>query len=181
MKKQQKKSKKNKNKFKEFMHTLKPILIFSFIINLILLSYIYYLTNTQHTYIFAGTDDYLNIKSGVINMNYKLNLLEGNKIEYIYKDDYKIKELRIGYYVKKDDNLKEIISYNEEYEDSVSLKETINNLNTLNAWENGKSNNLFNKEIKKNIETNLYIILEAKTKDNENIVDQLQLEVSKLN
>ena len=178
MKKKQQ-TKKNKNKFKEFMHTLKPILIFSFIINLILIGYIYYLKNVHHTYLFTGSDDYLSLKSGVASISYDVNLFEGNGLEYIYEKDYEVIDLKIGYYVMNNDKLEEIVTYHEEYEEAVSLKNSINDLNTFNAWDN--ANKIFNNVIKDNIETNLYVILEAKTKDKEDIVDKLKLEVSKLN
>ena len=172
---------KKKNKKNNFFKTLKPILIFSFFINVILLCYVYYLKENHHTYIFTGKDDYLSITSGVIGLNYDINLLEGNGILYINKDDFKIKEINIGYYIIEDERLKSINTYHEKFSDVRSLKETIESITSFNITEPSKKNNLFKNINENNIEHNLYIVMEAKKENNETIVSKINLDVSKIN
>ena len=173
-------AKKKKQKL-DFFNSLKPILIFSFIINLILIGYIYYLKTNHHTYLFTGHDEYLNITSGVINLNYDINLLEGNGITYINEKDYKIKEIKIGYYVMQEDKLKEVTTHYEKFTDPVSLKETVEGITSFNISEVAKKSKLFNHVNTSNIESNFYIVMEAKTIDNNSIVSKLLLDVSKIN
>lgn len=173
------KKKRNKKKKSNFFNTLKPIIIFSFIINIVLLSYIYYLKNNHHAYFFAGKDEYLNVDGGVINLNYDINLLSGNNIEYI-GDDINIKKIKIGYYILEDESLKEIITHYETFEKSTSLKETINSITSFNVSEVAKNSKLFSKINGKNIENNLYVVMEVTDEEGKEIVSKISLDVSKL-
>lgn len=174
------KNKKNQKKKNNFFNTLKPILIFSFIINIILLCYVYYLKTTNHLYVFAGDNEYMNVESGVLSLNYDINLLAGNSIEYIAEEDINIKEIKIGYYILEDENLNEIISYYSLFEESESLKKVINDITSLNVSESNQAKQMFKKINSKNIENNLYLVMEIKTEKNEKIVSKLQLDVSKI-
>lgn len=171
--------KKMKKKKNNFFNTLKPILIFSFIINVILLSYVYYLKTNHHAYIFTGKDKYLNIDSGVINLNYDINLLSGNNIEYI-GNDINIKEIKIGYYILENETLKEIITHYETFEKSTSLKETINAITSFNVSETAKKSKLFSSINTNNIENNLFVIMEATDIEGKEIVSKISLDVSKV-
>lgn len=171
---------KKSQKVSNFFKTLQPILIFSFLINVILLSYIYYLKANNHIYFFSGTNEYVSIDSGTLSMNYDVNYLMGNNIEYIAEEDLKIKEIKIGYYVMEEDKLDDIIYHYEKFEESVSLKETLDNITSLNVSENAKENEIFNKIDGKNLETKLYFVMELKLEDNETLVSKLQLDVSKI-
>lgn len=175
-----KKKKKLKNQVNEFFKTLKPILIFSFIINIILLSYIYYLKTTYHLYVFAGDNEYLNVESGVISLNYDVNLIAGNSIEFIGEKDIKVKEIKIGYYVLENENLKEIISHYAKFEESISLKDTINDITSLNVSESAKTNEIFKNINKETIDNNLYLVMEIKSEKGEKLISKLQLDVSKI-
>lgn len=171
---------KNQKKKNNFFNTLKPILIFSFIINIILLCYVYYLKTTNHLYVFAGDNEYLNVESGVVSLNYDINLLAGNSIEYIAEDDIQIKEIKIGYYILEEENLNEIISYYSLFEESVSLKTTIKDITNLNISESTQTKEMFKKINPKTIENNLYLVMEIKNEKSEKIVSKLQLDVSKI-
>lgn len=178
--KKKKQKKPMKKRIKDFMNTLKPILILSIIINLVLLGYTYYLKTHHHTYLFMGNDEYISVNNGVININYDVNLLEGNNIRYINEKDYKIDEIKIGYYVKENNKLKELTSYSEKFKESVSLKDTINNLKKFNISEVAKTSKMF-KGIKDiNLETNLYLTMETKTKDGDTLKSNILLDVSKI-
>lgn len=178
--KKNKKKKMNKNKVKEFFNTLKPILIFSFIINIILLSYIYYLKTSSHIYLFSGSNEYISVGSGTISFDADVNYLMGNNIEYVNEKDIKIKEIKIGYYVLENDSLEEINTYYEKFDESVSAKETVNNIVGLNVSESRKDSLVFKKTDYKDLETKLYLVLEMKDDKGEKIVSKLQLDVSKI-
>jgi len=176
-----KKTKKKLAKVNDFFKTLKPILIFSFIINVILLGYIYYLKVNNHIYFFSGTNEYVSIDSGTLSMNYDLNYLMGNNIQYIAEKDLKTKEIKLGYYVMEDDGkLKNIITHYEKFDEVISLKETLENITSLNVSESAKEKQIFNKINSKNLETKLYFMMEIKLKDGETLVSKLQLDVSKI-
>lgn len=163
-----------------FFKTLKPILIFSFLINIILLIFIFHLKSSHHLYLFAGDDEYLNIKSGVISLNYNYNFLEGNGITYIGEKDLNIKEIKIGYYILKDENLHEIISHYELFEKTTSLKDTIESITNLNVSEATKNDKMFKNVSNEDIENNLYVIMEIKTEDGEEIISKIDLDISKI-
>ena len=178
--KKNKKKKMNKNKVKEFFNTLKPILILSFIINLILLAYIYYLKTSSHIYLFSGSNEYISIDSGTISFDMEVNYLMGNNIEYVNDKDIKIKEIKVGYYVLENENLEEITTYYEKFDESVSAKETINNIVGLNVSESSKDSIVFKKTDYEALETKLYLVLEMKDDQGEKIISKLQLDVSKI-
>jgi len=175
-----KKTKKKLAKVNEFFKTLKPILIFSFLINLVLLSFIYYLKVNNHIYFFSGNNEYISIDSGTLSMNYDVNYLMGNNIQYIAEKDLKIKEIKLGYYVMEDDNLKNIITHYEKFDELKSLKETLKNLTSLNVSESADEKQIFNKIDGKNLETKLYFVMEIKLENSETLVSKLQLDVSKI-
>ncbi len=176
-----KKKKQNQvNKFKDFMKTLKPILIFSMIINIILLSYVYYLKTSHHLYLLNGTDQYLDLNTGTISLNYDINVLGGNGIRYINETDYKITEIKIGYYLMKNDKLEKIIAYEDTFKKEVSLKETIENITSFNITENANHSDIFKNLDKDILENNLYLVMEAKTSD-KTISSKILLDVITIN
>lgn len=175
-----KKKKRSNKKIKEFFNSLKPILFFSFIINIILLSFIYYLKTSSHIYLFSGSNEYIRIDSGTLSFDSEVNYLMGNNIEYINEKDNKIKEIKIGYYVMNNEELEEIITYYEKFENDVSLKETLKNLVGLNVSESTKDNIIFKRNNYKDLESKLYIVMEIKLKNSEKILSKLKLDVSKI-
>lgn len=179
-KKVMKKKKNNREKIIEFFKTLKPILIFSFIINIILLSYIYYLKTCSHIYLFSGSNEYVRVDSGTLSFQHDVNYLMGNNIEYTNKKDIKIKEIKIGYYVLENESLEEIITYYEKFDESVSLEKTLESLVGLNVSESRKDSIIFKKSNYKDLETKLYLVMEIKDENSEKIVSKLQLDVSKI-
>jgi len=104
----------------------------------------------------------------------------GNNIQYIAEKDLKIKEIKLGYYVMEDDNLKNIITHYEKFDELKSLKETLKNLTSLNVSESADEKQIFNKIDGKNLETKLYFVMEIKLENSETLVSKLQLDVSKI-
>lgn len=174
------KKKKNKEKIKAFFCTLKPILIFSFLINLVLIGYIYYLKLNSHVYVFSGENEYLSVDSGTISLNYDVNYLMGNNIKFIHEEDLKVKEIKVGYYIMDNEKLKEITFYYEKLEESASLKSLMNNITGLNVSENAKENVIFKNTKVKDLETKLYLVMEVKLDNGETLASKLQLDVSKI-
>lgn len=170
---------KKKKKKNNFFHTLKPILIFSFIINIILLGYIYYIKSTHHIYFFSGKNEYVSIDSGNLSMNYDINYLMGNNIEYVGEEDIKIKEIKVGYYIMEDDKLNEIIKHYEKFDETASLNDTLKNIDDLNVSESASNDKIFNIN-SKDLESKMYFVMELKLENNEKIVSKLQLDVSKV-
>ena len=174
------KKKKNNKKIKEFFQTLKPILIFSFLINLVLIGYVYYLKSNSNIYVFSGSNEYLSVDSGTLSLNYDINYLMGNNIKYIHDDDFMVKEIKVGYYLMENDKLEEITFYYEKLEESVSMKRLIENITGLNVSESANEKVIFKNTKVNDLETKLYLVLEAKLDNGETLASKLQLDVSKL-
>lgn len=171
---------KKKKKKNNFFHTLQPILIFSFIVNIILLGYIYYLKSTHHIYFFSGKNEYVSIDTGNLSMNYDINYLMGNNIEYVGEEDIKIKEIKVGYYIMEDDKLNEIIKHYEKFDEATSLSDTLKSINDLNVSESAREDKIFKNINGKDLETKIYFVMEIKKEDNESIVSKLPLDIAKV-
>lgn len=177
-----KKKKKNnlKEKLLKIVKSYKTIIYISFIVNIILLGFAYYTISSNKIYTFSGSDEYIRVSDGIIALNTDINLLNGNNIEYINGVDYEIKSYKIGYYVMDDTKLIEIISNNIELETSVKLSELINNFSSFNIVEKNNNPNHFTSYKKGLIKDGLYLVLEAKTEDTQNVFSKVKLNVSKI-
>lgn len=169
-----------KEKMLKILKSYKTIIYISFIINVILIVFAYYLITNNKIYTFSGSDEYIRVSDGIIALNNDINLINGNNIEYIYGVDYDIKSYKIGYYVMDDTKLVEIISNNIELEVDIKLSELINNFSSFNIVEKNSNPNYFTSYKKELIQNGIYLILEAKTKDSENIFSKVKLNVSKI-
>jgi len=180
MNKKRKRSNNVKDKFLKILKSYKTIIYFSFIINIILLIFAYHIMSSNKIYTFSGSDEYIRIKDGIIALNTDINLINGNNIEYINGVDYNIKSYKIGYYVMDDTKLVEIISNNIELETVIKLSELINNFTSFNIVEKNNNPNYFTSYKKELIKDGLYLVLEAKTEDSQNIFSKVKLNVSKI-
>ena len=175
-----KKNNKKIEKLKNILNSYKTIIYISFLINIILLSFTYYIISNNKVYSFSGSDDYVSINEGLIVLNNDINLLNGNNIVYKNTNDYDIKEFKIGYYVMKDEKLIEIVTTSNELDNSLKLSEIINNFTSLNVVEKNTSNIYFTKKKKKLLNNGLFFIIEAKTVDNETIFNKVKLNITKI-
>lgn len=182
MKNKKKKTKKLtfKERMTNIMKSYKTIIYISFIINIILLAFTYYILTSNKVYSFSGSDEYIRVSDGLIVLNTDINLINGNNIQYINGKDYDISNYKIGYYVMDDTKLVEIISNNIELDTSVKLSELINNFSTFNVVEKNNSSNYFTSYKKDLIDSGLYLVLEAKTTDGETVFSKVKLNVSKI-
>lgn len=180
MNKKRKRSKNIKDKLLNILKSYKTIIYVSFIINIILLIFTYYIMSSNKIYTFSGSDEYLRVKDGIIAMNTDINLINGNNIEYIYGKDFDIKSYKIGYYVMDDTKLVEIISSTIELDTNVKLSELINNFTSFNIAEKNNNPNHFTSYKKELIKDGLYLVLEAKTEDGQNVFSKVKLNVSKI-
>ena len=72
------KKKNLKNKLLDILKPYKTIIYISFLINIILLIFTYYIISSNKIYSFSGNDDYLRVKDGIILFNSDINLFNGN-------------------------------------------------------------------------------------------------------
>lgn len=169
-----------KEKLISILKSYKTIIYISFIINIILLIFAYYTVSSNKIYTFSGTDEYIRVSDGIITFNTDINLINGNNIEYINGVDYDIKSYKIGYYVMDDTKLVEIISNTLELEETVKLSELINNFTSFNIAEKNSKPNYFTSYKKELIKDGLYLVLEAKTDNQETVFSKVKLNVSKI-
>lgn len=169
-----------KEKLINILKSYKTIIYISFIINIILIIFASYIVRSNKIYTFSGSDEYIRVSDGIIVLNTDINLINGNNIEYINGVDYEIKSYKIGYYVMDNTKLVEIISNTIELETTVKLSELINNFTSFNIVEKNNVPNYFTPYKKGLIKNGLYLVLEAKTKDDKNIFSKVKLNVSKI-
>jgi len=174
------KKKNLKEKLLDLLRSYKTIIYISFIINIILLMFLYNLTTSNRIYSFSGNDDYLRVKDGIVVFNNDINLFNGNNIEYIYGEDYEIKSYKIGYYVMDNSKLVEIFSTTMELDTEIKISEIINNFTAFNLTEKNSKPNYFTRYKKDLISDGIYLVMEAKTKDGLDIFSKVNLNVSKI-
>jgi len=178
------KKKKKKNsvseKLKDLLKSYKTIIYISFAINVFLLIFCYYLMSNNNVYTFSGEDEYLKVKDGLIALNADINVINGNNIKYINNIDYDIKEYKIGYYVMDDDKLVEIVSDSLTFDTEMKLSEIVNNFTSFNLVEKNNSAKYFTHYKKELLNDGLYLVLEAKTKDEEPVFSKVKLNITKI-
>ena len=157
-----KKKKKNKfkNNIKRILNSTKTLIVVLIIIIMILIWFCNHLMNSSQTYMFSGKSDYVTILNGVVSLSYDVNL--------------------IGYYVLKDNTLSPLVIKSGEDDIGLSLKGLINEMSAYNIAEPYHNKRFFTKENKKSLEEGLYFIIEAKTTDDEEILDKTELSLSKV-
>lgn len=175
-----KKIKKSKFKFKNIFNSVRMLIITLILIILILIIYCNHLINTSKTYMFSGISDYVTILNGVISLNYDINLLMGSDIEYTREEDEIVTDYKIGYYIFKDNTLSPLVIKTGSDVLGISLKELINEMSAFNISEPYNIKRFFSKENKKAFDKGLYFIIEAKTIDDEEILDKTELSLTKV-
>lgn len=135
--------------------------------------------NNQKLYIFDGKSEYVDIKSGVISLSLDVNLFEGSNIEYL-KKDVNVTRYDIGYYVKTDKEYLPLATIAGEDDEGLSLKMLIEGTNAFRVIEFNKNNYYFTKEKLKKLDDDLYFIIKATDKKNNEITDVIRLNKSKV-
>ena len=128
---------------------------------------------------FNGSGKYVTIYNGVVSLNYDINIFEGSDITYLPLKDQAVTKYKIGYYVKVNDSLKELVVISDEDKEGYSLKSVLEGLSAFNVTELPKNDKYFNSEKIKNLK-NLYFVIEATTKSGEVINESYELNVTKL-
>lgn len=172
--------KKIKEAIKKILNSYKAILCLSFLINIILLIFTYKTVTSNNIYIFNGSDDYIKVTDGAIALNTDINMLIGNNIEYINDTDYEINEYKIAYYVLDGNKKEEIISTSNKLDETIKLSEIINNFTSFDIIEKHNNSTYFTKKNKELLKDGLYLMLNAKTKDGEEIKSDIKLEMLKV-
>lgn len=168
-----------KKKINKFLKSYQPILILLIILVITLIIYINGILNKHATYVFSALDDYVSIYNGVINLDYDMNVFAGSNVKYQQKDEV-VTSYRIGYYVKVNDNLKELIVVSDNDEDGFSLKSVIESTTNYNFTSLPNNDNFLNKEKTKALGEGLYFIIEATTLDSKTIYNVTDISLSKL-
>lgn len=168
-----------KNKINKIFNSYKIIIIALILFIIFLLIYNNKLTSTYKTYIFSGSSDYVEINSGVISLNYNMNLFQGSNIEYKEKDKT-IVSYDIGYYVLSGEEYLPLATKAGEDEEGLSLKAIITGIDNFRIIEPANGNYYFTKEKIEGIENNLYFIIKAKDNKNNEIKDVIKLKVTKI-
>ena len=168
-----------KNKINKIFNSYKIIIIALILFIIFLLIYNNKLTSTYKTYIFSGSSDYVEINSGVISLNYNMNLFQGSNIEYKEKDKT-IVSYDIGYYVLNGEEYLPLATKAGEDEEGLSLKAIITGIDNFRVIEPANGNYYFTKEKIEGIENNLYFIIKAKDNKNNEIKDVIKLKIAKI-
>ncbi|MBQ3020989.1 MAG: hypothetical protein IJD92_02040 [Bacilli bacterium] len=172
--------KKIKERIFKIINSYKTIIFISLIINIILLILLNNTITNNKIYTFSGENEYIKVNDGLIVLNSDINLLNGNNIKYVNKEDYNIKSYKLGYYVMDNNKLVELISTNFEFENEMLLSETINNFTSFNIFEKNSTSTYFTKYKKNLIDDGIYLVLEAKTTDGNTVFCKVNLTISKI-
>lgn len=168
-----------KKKDLKFFNSYNVIIISLIILVLVLIFFCCHLMKSSKTYMFNGSGKYVTIYNGVVSLNYDINIFEGSDITYLPLKDEAVTKYKIGYYVKVNDSLKELVVISDEDKDGYSLKSVLEGLSAFNVTELPKNDKYFNSEKIKNL-NNLYFVIEATTKSGEVINESYELNVTKL-
>lgn len=169
-----------KDKILKMLKSYHFILIILIIITLFVLMYCNKIMKQCNAYIFEGKSDYVEINSGVIALNYNMNLFQGSNINYIAKEDKSIVSYDIGYYVLINDEYQPLASMASDDEGNIiSLKKIIEGKDNFRVFEFSKSNYYFTKDKINNL-NNLYFIIKATDEEGNIINDVIKLELIKL-
>lgn len=168
-----------KDKIKNILNSYKLIIIVLILLCIFLLLYLNKITSSCKTYIFEGTSDYVDINSGVINLNYNMNLFQGSNIDYKEKDKVVV-SYDIGYYVLDGDEYLPLATKAGEDSDGLSLKSIINGIDNFRVIEPANGNYYFTKDKINKISSDLYFIIKATDNKNNEIKDVIKLKVTKI-
>ena len=80
----------------------------------------------------------------------------------------------------EDTKLVEIISSNIELDTLIKLSDLVNNFTSFNIVEKSSSSNAFTNYKKSLLKDGLYLILEAKTSEGEEVFSKIKLNLSKI-
>lgn len=175
-----KKKKNSENMIKKILNTPKTLIIFLIFIIMILLVFTNHLMKTNKTYMFSGSSDYVTVLNGVISLSHDVNLISGSDVEYINEEDVMVTSYNIGYYVLKDNTLIPLVIKTGHDEEGFSLKGLINEMSAYNISEPYRNKAFFTKDILNNLESGLYFMIEGKTIDDEEILDKIELNLTKM-
>ena len=165
---------------KNIFKSKNSIIIISFLINIVLLIFLNNSFRSNKIYSFNGSGDYIKVIDGLVTLNNDVNIINGNNIIYTSNIDYDIKYYKIGYYVMNENKLTEIISNKVELNETIKLSDAVNKFTNLNIVEKDMDDTYFTNNKKRLIDKGLYLILEAKTEDGNEIFDKIQVNMSKI-
>ena len=170
-----------KEKMNNVMHSPKTIIVVLMILVTLASLQVMRIKDITNTYIFSARSEHISIANGVIALNYDMNLFQGSSIVYL-KDDVNVTSYKIGYYLKIDGNYLPFAVRDGKNPDGQSLAVAIavSSMTAFDIIERANKPHFFNREFRKNVEGNLYFILEAETEAEEKIHDIVLVDVTRL-
>ena len=144
-----------KKKLLNIINSYKVIIIVLMLLCVFLLMYLNKITSTNKIYLFEGSSDYVEVKSGVVSLNYNMNLFQGSNIEFKEKDKTVV-SYDIGYYVLVNDEYLPLATKAGEDDEGLSLKELITGTDNYKIIEPANGNYFFTKDKINNLDTSYY-------------------------
>ena len=153
-------------KLKKFFSSMFPLLILAFSTSIIAIVYAVIVRSSTAGYSFYSYNEYVSISSGVVMFTTHSNLFEGNNITYYAKDDIKVVEYKMGYYIVINKKYLPIIETSAKLTSEKSLKEIVNNIEGFDFIEPSRGNDIkITNKYRSLINSSLYFVLKYKTKD----------------
>lgn len=168
-----------KKKLLNIINSYKVIIIVLMLLCVFLLIYLNKITSANKIYLFEGSSDYVEVKSGVVSLNYNMNLFQGSNIEF-KKKDKTVVSYDIGYYVLANDEYLPLATKAGEDDEGLSLKELITGTDNYKIIEPANGNYFFTKDKINNLDYNLFFIIKATDNKNNEIKDAIKLKVTKI-
>ena len=166
-----------KKKLLNIINSYKVIIIVLMLLCVFLLMYLNKITSANKIYLFEGSSDYVEVKSGVVSLNYNMNLFQGSNIKFKEKDKTVV-SYDIGYYVLVNDEYLPLATKAGEDDEGLSLKELITGTDNYKIIEPANGNYFFTKDKINNLDSNLFFIIKATDNKNNEIKDAIKLKVS---
>ena len=168
-----------KKKLLNIINSYKVIIIVLMLLCVFFLIYLNKITSANKIYLFEGSSDYVEVKSGVVSLNYNMNLFQGSNIEF-KKKDKTVVSYDIGYYVLVNDEYLPLATKAGEDDEGLSLKELIMGTDNYKIIEPANGNYFFTKDKINNLDSNLFFIIKATNNKNNEIKDAIKLKVTKI-
>ena len=162
-----------KKKLLNIINSYKVIIIVLILLCVFLLIYLNKITSANKIYLFEGSSDYVEVKSGVVSLNYNINLFQGSNIEFKEKDKTVV-SYDIGYYVLVNDEYLPLATKAGEDDEGLSLKELITGTDNYKIIEPANGNYFFTKDKINNLDSNLFFIIKATDNKNNEIKDAIK-------
>ena len=179
---------KKKTKKKQINDTLKkvfnsPHLLVSILllIIIVMISYTFYLTNSNRTFTFNGRGEHVSILNGAISLNHDANIFIGSHITYIAEEDVILVDYEIGYFLRRGLEYFPLVTILGEDERGFSLRLILQHNSIFNITELSRNRYFFDRaSIRKLQNEGLFFIIKGTTIEGEEIFDKVELNLNQV-